>query len=396
MPRLRGHVIADVGPRSAHIAELEYPSFSDPGEFVDCRLEILQPRRGDPEDYLGIATGKQKKARFAFTTTEAANVLEIPTGSARGRTESVRVVAEWLATQLGTTAKDLALTVLDRAARKVEEVVEQFIDEYEFERSFLTLVGGGGGAETIVPHAARRMKLQHTLADNADVISAIGVALGMIRETVERSIINPTEADVLAIRGEALQAVLRMGASADSAEVRVEVDARQKRLIATASGSPEMRTRTLEARVLGAEERHALAAAACGVNDDQLKMVGENDFMSVYQADTTRKRFFGLFTSTRRQTRVIDREGIVRLQLGDCRVQPGTLSTVQSRLPGLVEEQTVYGDAGALTPDVFVLLGGRVLDLSGLISKEQIMALVRAETEGHTPSSPCVALVAPK
>jgi N-methylhydantoinase A len=396
MPRLRGRSIADVGPRSAHIAGLEYPSFSHPEDLAECRLTVLQPRGGDPSDYLAIAAGGDAKARYTFTPTEAANVLEIPRGSARGRSESVMSVARWLARELGTTPGELALEVLDRAAEKVEDVINQFIEEYKFDRSLVTLVGGGGGAETIVPHAGKRMSLEYSLADNADVISAIGVALGMIRETIERNIVNPTEADVIRIRQEALQAVLRMGASAETVEIRVEVDSRQKRLIATASGSPEMRTRELAEAALPPEELAAIAARSCGLGDGDVALAGQDDHMKVYQAETKRKKLFGLITVARRHTRVVDREGIIRLKLTDCAVVDGPLSSVSSRLPELVEEQTIYGDAGALTPDVFVLLGGRVIDLSGLVSKEQIMALVRAETESQSPQARCVALVAPK
>lgn len=396
MPRLEGRSVIDVGPRSAHIAGLDYPSFSEPSEFQNCRLELIRPRPSDPDDYLGISVGSEKSPRYTFTTTEASNVLGIPKGPAAGRAESVRAVATWLASALKTSASELAKVILDRAAEKITEVVEQFIEEYTFDRSLVVLVGGGGGAEAIVPHAAERMRLTHTLAENADVISAIGVALGMIRETVERSVINPTEADVVKIRQEAFEAVVRMGASADSVEVRVEVDSRQKRLIATANGSPEMRVRRLEAPALAPGELATIAASSAGLEASQLSLKGENEFMKVYQAHTTEKKFFGLVKTRRTQTRAVDREGIIRLKLTECTVDSGTLSSVSAGLPGLVESQTIYGDAGPLTPDVFVLLGGRILDLSGLISKEQIMALLRAETESHNPSERCVALVAPK
>ncbi len=396
MPRLKGSSLVDVGPRSAHIASLAYPSFSDPEALKDCRVRFLQPRQGDPDDYLGIAAAGSDEPRYTFTTTEAANVLDIPKTSAKGNARSVAVVAELLARTLGSSPEAFATAILDRAARKVEDLVEQFIEEYQVDRSFLTLVGGGGGAETIVPHAGRHMKLEHTLAENADVISAIGVALGMIRETVERSVVNPTEVDVLQIREEALQAVLRMGASGETVEVRVEVDSRQKRLVATASGSPELRTRKLEAITLSDQERARIAAASCGLSGAEVVLAGRNDHLSVYQAEQVEKRLFGLYSVHRVQTRVVDREGIVRLKLTDCAVDPGALSKLHARLPELIEEHTVYGDAGALMPDVFVLLGPRILDLSGLISKEQILALLRAESEGHSPSLECVLLVSPK
>ncbi len=51
VPRIQGNKIVDVGPRSAHIAGLNYVSFSDEN-FSDIELEKVQPLKNDPDDYL--------------------------------------------------------------------------------------------------------------------------------------------------------------------------------------------------------------------------------------------------------------------------------------------------------------------------------------------------------
>ena len=73
MTRLAGGRIADVGPRSAHIAGLAYAAFADPADIVEPTLELFRPKDGDPDDYVAIrsATG----SRYAITNTCAANVL---------------------------------------------------------------------------------------------------------------------------------------------------------------------------------------------------------------------------------------------------------------------------------------------------------------------------------
>jgi hypothetical protein len=38
----------------------------------------------------------------------------------------------------------------------------------------------------------------------------------------------------------------------------------------------------------------------------------------------------------------------------------------------VIEKLTTFGDAGALLPDMFVLIGPRILDYSGLINQAQI------------------------
>ena len=59
----------------------------------------------------------------------------------------------------------------------------------------MTLYGGGGGAAAIVPYLAQKLKHNFELAQKADVISAIGVALALVQETIERQIIKPSEED---------------------------------------------------------------------------------------------------------------------------------------------------------------------------------------------------------
>src|SRR5919106_6187683 len=65
--------IVDVGPRSAHIAGLQYSCFADPEELDGGELVTFQPKDGDPADYAAIR-GKDGRL-FAITNTCAANSL---------------------------------------------------------------------------------------------------------------------------------------------------------------------------------------------------------------------------------------------------------------------------------------------------------------------------------
>ncbi len=55
------------------------------------------------------------------------------------------------------------------------------------------------------------------------MISSIGVALALVRETVERVIPNPTPEDLQRIKREAFDAVVRLGAAPENVEVTIEV-----------------------------------------------------------------------------------------------------------------------------------------------------------------------------
>ncbi|HNM50895.1 MAG TPA: hypothetical protein PKN86_14360, partial [Candidatus Obscuribacter sp.] len=59
----------------------------------------------------------------------------------------------------------------------------------------------------------------------------------------------------------------------------------------------------------------------------------------------------------------------------------------------MVEEHSTWGDAGKTIPDILLLLGARVIDLSGLLNEEQVLSLARSEL-ANLPSGSEVIVVA--
>lgn len=396
MARVHGTKIHDVGPRSAHIAGLKYISFAEPNEFEEPSMRFIQPKKGDPGDYMAIAVKGSDRPQFTLTPTEASNLLGLVKSYAVANAETMNKFRHWVADYFKTTAERIAEDILNIAAAKVQTVVEQIILEYKLDKRLLALVGGGGGAEAIVPYAANMMQMEHWIARNAEVVSAIGAALGMIRDTIERSVVHPTESDILRIRTEAMESVLNMGACPDSVEVKVEVDTKQKRVIATATGTPEMRKRDLTASKLEEDNLRAIAAKSAATTREKIHLAGETKFYNVYRGEIVESKLFGLFRTSVYPTRVLDKEGVVRLKLSDCSLKTGTVSTISSTLGQLIDDLTIFGDAGGLNPDVFVIVSGRIVDLSGLVSKDQVLSLLRAETERFHPEEAAIALVSKK
>jgi N-methylhydantoinase A len=94
--------------------------------------------------------------------------------------------------------------------------------------------------------------------------------------------------------------------------------------------------------------------------------------------------------------RVIDREGIIRLQLNDCQVKQVEASLVRNTINELINQLTNFGDAGALVPDLFILVSGRVIDMTGLVQTIQIIALLEVELKNIPSSEQVVILAASK
>jgi len=394
VPRVQGRNVHDVGPRSAHIANVHYSAFEQGLRAEDIKVETFQPKDADPADYIRMSTPGHEP--FSVTPTCASNVLGlVPAGdTAQGNRECAEAAFAALAKHLGRdNPHPVAEEMMERGTRSVVQTVEDMIEDYDLDRQLLTLSGGGGGAAAIVPFTANRMGLPYEIAKNAAVISAIGAALALVRDTIEKTVMNPTDADVLKIRKEAEDAVVRMGANPQSVEVQIEIDAQKNILRASATGTTELRTRDLGKEALSDDQLQERVLQSVRGEVHEAQQVASSGGMSIYCVGTSTRHFAGLLTRRFQQYRVIDREGIIRLQLrnGDC--LPGTKRSISSGLGEFFEKHTIYGDAGRELPDMFIIYRGRILDFSGLISLEQIQSLLQVELASVPDDEPVAALI---
>jgi N-methylhydantoinase A len=391
MPRVAGKEIVDVGPRSAHIAGLAYSAFANPDDIVAPSLEFFRPKDGDPDDYIAIRA--RSGARFAITDTCAANVLGYakPGWHACGNVESARRAMAPLATQLGVSIEEAARRILMKATDKVVLVVESLLAEYKLDRDQALLVGEGGGAASLIPFVAERMGLQFKISEDAEVISSIGVALALVREVVERVIPNAQAGDLRRIKREAFEAVVRLGADPSQVEVTVEVDPQTQRVRATAMGASEMRAQDLLKEISEAEAR-AIAATSMGLPADQIRVAAATDRMRVFQGTIEEKKW-RFFTTRRNPIRVVDREGVIRVQRSDANVVSAAAGVGLAELRRLWESVTIYNGDSIITPDFFVIAGGHIVDLCGVTTLDHAIAISRGEIEALAPDSP-LALIA--
>jgi len=388
MVRADASRIVDVGPRSAHIAGLKYASFVDPHVFENARVARIRPTQHDPSDYIALVA--TDGSRIALTPTCASNMLGyVPENAfARGNPESARRAFSVLAGELRTDAEALARQALDIASAKVIAAIDELIADYELDRETLVVVGGGGGAAALVPYAAQRTGVEFRLARDAEVISPIGVALALVREVVERTIVDPSPEDILRLRREAQDAVVAAGASPERVEVAVEIDAQRNLVRATASGATEI-SETASHRAQTDEELTGSAARlmrAATANDVQ--RIAATDGLSVFERRRMRGRRLV------KDLRVLDRTGVGRLALRDAHVVQTDAAHALDTLRFAVEEATAFGDVGRALPDIYVLHGARIADFSGLAQAEQAVALASEELQGREPNAAVVILAA--
>jgi N-methylhydantoinase A/oxoprolinase/acetone carboxylase beta subunit len=388
----RGEIV-DVGPRSAHIAGLSYAAFADPKELIGAKLVHLRPTPEDAEDYVAVETRDGR--RLALTPTCAANLLGIiPEGAfARGDAEAARLAFGPLAAALSASEEEVARRVLELSCRKVARQIEELIAEYKLERATVELVGGGGGAAALVPFTARLMNLPFRLARKAEVISTIGVALAMVRDTVERNIVDPTPEDILQVRREAAEAAIKAGALPETVEVQVEVDTRRNLVRAIAFGTTELK-KDDRAAALDVEACRLSAARSMQVQPSLVQLVAQTDSFRIFVAERREPALFGLWRKRRKLVRVLDHTGVVRLQRSDAEIIRSRVGIVARDLEEAIARLTEFGDAGRALPDTHILARARIINLSGLADAEQVIALARAELEGFAEDEELVIIAA--
>jgi N-methylhydantoinase A/oxoprolinase/acetone carboxylase beta subunit len=390
MVRAEGGTLVDVGPRSAHIAGVGYACFAPAGAF-DGSVEVsrVQPIEGDPSDYVVLVAGG---ARYALTPTCAANAVGVVPGDAFAKADPATALRAFavLGAAMQQDGATLARAVLDRACAKVVAQVTALVEEYRLSPSAVDLVGGGGGAAALVPHTGALMGVPWRLARQAEVISPLGVALAMVRDTIERTIVDPTPADVLRVRQEAIDAAVRNGALAETIDVQVEVDARRNLVRAVAAGSAELRRGGAVDRRTDTAARAAAAARSMQRELDAVRLVTSTGAFDVFTAEAPGGGWWAPWRRATTSLRVVDGSGVVRLQREDATVRASSAAGLEGDLRTLLVVLADFCDAGRTIPDVHLLVGPRIVNLSGLGDEGQILGLASVEVRAQAPDAPVV------
>jgi len=388
MVRLCGKRI-DVGPRSAHIAGLSYAVYQPAAKVSGARLVSLRPLASDSDDYVAVdAAG----GRFALTLSCAANLAGFVSSGdwAAGDCDAAREAFAPLARRLGTSEETTARAVVDAAIAKTLPVVEEVIADYGIDRKNVVLVGGGGGAATLVPALARAMNCEFRIARNAPVISPVGVALALVRDVVERMIPSPSAEDLRKIRAEAEDAAVAAGALRDGVEVDVVIDAERNVVRAVATGATELRAGEPVRSDASEETRRQAAALSFGSPPDALELAVQTTEFSVYKSAVRASGLLGRFSRPKDAVRVVDREGVVRLRLGDACLFVTRSGEAPSEVRSVLERMTIYGDAGKMLPVLHLLVRDKIVTLSGLPEPELVVATAADHVRSTDPSEPSV------
>ena len=386
--------IADVGPRSAHIADKAYEVFTPAEDICEPTVELIAPREDDQANYAVVSCANGES--YALTLCGAANILGyVPEGDyAHGNVDAARKAWQALADKIGGTVESLCEQAMDIAMDKVAEIVRGLVSDYGLNPNLIYLVGGGGSASVVAPALGKKMGIRHRIAKNAPYISTIGVSLALVREQIERNVANPTDEDIRKIRHDVMEVITRAGADAATVDIAIEIDAQKNILRATATGATELRTKDRNSQAKTDDELAAIVAEACGVEPGAVEKVASEGRWHAYQATRVKKALFGLVKSKKTVTRIADEEGVIRLQKDDARIGVFTKGELSSGFSDFVDSMTLYSDAGATLPKTYLFFGQKMSDLSGVLNKEQLLSLAEMELEFAGDDQPIIVIAA--
>ena len=373
MVRVSKKGVVDVGPRSAHIAGLDYAVFSRTDKLEDCQLNLFQPKPGDPDDYVRL---KLKDNNYVTITNScAANVLGLvnPGEFSFGNVESARRAMEPVADYIGITVEELAEQILQKSFEKIQPVILELAEKYNLSHDQISLIGVGGGAASLISYCANKMQVKYKIPENAEVISSIGVALSMVRDAVERVVPNPTPQDIKSIRQEAIDRAIESGASPETIEVHVEIDSQTSKLTAIALGSTEAKSMDLLSHAT-VDELLEIAAEDLGTTSNNVDVVIDGNYFKVLAQKDNKEK-----------VRILDSKGFIKVQSNSGFAYEIEANEYREAVVDLYESLAIYTTDSVLRPDFYICVGPRVMDFNGSLELNQLLLLMSVEMNLLSP-----------
>jgi hypothetical protein len=373
--------VSEVGPRSAHVAGLDYASFAAPEDLEGAELELVSPHEGDPDRYAIVRAGGRS---FALTVTCAANALGLVGDGAHASGSRAAALAAYdpLARRLRLDGPEAAArVVLDGALEKIAAAVGDAARAHELDGE-VPLVALGGAAEAIVPELAGRTRRPLVRPSDPEVLSSVGAAISLVRAEVTRSPNgNGTgELSRVAVAREAERACVDAGAAPGTVSVEADYEPEEAVIRAVATGAVALESGAASREPARLEERRKAAAGALGTAPEDLSPAAITDFYAVFR------------NGGEAGAAVVDERGAVPLAEQGAIVVEGEGDGFLAVLGRSIDDAALNLGVVSMLPRVTVLAGPCMLDLSDARRADEILSAAREAIDVHPGGA--VALIA--
>lgn len=384
MIRIKDGRVWKVGPRSAHIAGLKYACYANPEDLKTGSIHIIKPKSDDLEYYVAI---KCEKGTYAITNTCAANALGmIEQGDyAYANQDSAKIALEILGKELGTSYSEAALSVIQTSSFEITKTVSKILKEFKLERKYTKIVGGGGGASVLVPFVAKQLQLKYQKAENAEVISSIGVASSMLQEQFEQTMVEATP-DKISQAHKKIHAILvDRGAVPESIVIDSNYIPERSLLRVTAIGNVALDSAETTKNVFTLEEAKKRASEIIQISPEAIDLSFESVHYFVLTGHVTEKRLFS--KKERHHVLVLDRFGKMKLSFKNAKIIQGGKISIIEELDDFLESK--HYD---IAPQVYLVNDLKLSDFSSITSQPQIVNAVRQELDENDRAAVIVQL----
>jgi N-methylhydantoinase A len=375
LARIANGRVTDVGPRSAHIAGYRYAAFTDVALVVGRARVDLEAGVAA----LVAATGSASRSRRPARRTRWASCRTARSRRRRGSGAACLRARRRRARPGCRRAGARDPRARDRTVARDARRADRRLRTRSRDRRAGRRRRRRGGAR---PVRGAALGFEHRIARDAQVISPLGVALALVRDVVERTIVDPSPADLARIRREAIDAASRRAPRPTASRWSSKSTRARNRVRATASGATALVEGAQQAAHATENEQIGAAAAHLRARADALRVVARTNAL--------------VAIASPRETAVVDARGVVRLVLSGAFTYTTNAGIAERRLARALDTHTTFGDVGRSLPDVFLLRGGRIAEFAGMAEAAQIAGLIAEELAGVDPAEEIVFLVVPK
>ncbi len=395
MIRINEGNVIDVGPRSAHLAHLEYECFTDAKIDDSYKVVKIQPIKDDPSDYVVV---ENKKERYSYTLAGAVNYLDyIPENdyAYMKNKESTKKAWELLGKKYNRDPKIIAEDVVRLAVEKTWKSISSLLKNYKMNIEQIELVGGGGSAAILTYPIGKLKNIKYKIAKNAPFISTIGVAMAMIREEISKSIIDPSIEDIIKLRKEVINKLIESGAKEETITTKIEVDKQKNVVIATGTGASDFNKTQKKQDIVNDESlKELIKNSISSKNSEPIKRF-ENGNYTFWNGKGT-IRFAKIFNLQKEFGVVCDSDGVISFKIPGAIFKQVERNEVSNTYLDIIEKYSSYSDAGQTIPGIYMFVNNKVHNYLGIVNYDELTQLMALDLENVNRNVQVTFMVIPK
>jgi hypothetical protein len=166
--------------------------------------------------------------------------------------------------------------------------------------------------------------------------------------------------------------------------VFIEYDPQKSILRATATGATSVFTTKTEKGAITVEQKLQLVSDSMQLPKERIRLAAANQNFEVYMGEREENGWLSFVPGLAQSVqliRVLDQTGSLRFQGKNGEANLVKQNQAEAAIADVANRWCRWGDAGKVVPNICVLAGSKIVDLSGVPEIDQITTLAKVELE---------------